>query len=282
MASTSEHIRYYKSGLDAVENQDWNQVDTLMQRAIAEKPEEKRRGVFRRGGYFPHYYLGLARYYRGDCPGALASWAESENQGVIIGRSEYAELLRLQSDCQKNRSPTIASGSPEATDTSGKGGKSGKDKVRTTQRWVEKLADPASKTLQALEGVAPADSDLGKTIRTSRSLVDAAGAATDLVDVAMAPAKKLEFAINAYFAGKPVRTLAYLEAVDLSDSRARAQVHLFRAAANFRLHLIEGRDETRLAEARKNGNLFQQQQWRSDFPTELFDPRFVRFLRAGD
>ncbi len=272
-----EYLRYYKTGLTAADTKDWEQVDKMMRRAIEGHPEERRRRGLRRNGYYPHFYLGLARYNRGDCRGALASWAESEDQGAIVGRDEYVELLRFQADCQKNGAPSSA-GRSSASATNKK---TGKEKVRTGQLWVEKSADPARRSLSAVEGAAPEGSDLGKLAHQGQKVVDVAETATDLVDLALPPSKELEAAIDAYFAGNPQRTLELLEAINLSDPRAKAQIYLFRAAASFRLHLLAGHDEARLGTARKNADLFQQAQWRKDFPIELFDPRFVRFLRGG-
>ena len=77
-----------------------------MRQAIARKPEEKQRRVLRRSGYFPHFYLGLARYHLGDCAGALASWAESESQGAIVGRDEYVERAMRWSRTRTRRTRT--------------------------------------------------------------------------------------------------------------------------------------------------------------------------------
>lgn len=276
-SAAPEHLRLYKTGLIAAEAGEWEQVDRMMRRAIEGRPEEKRRKL--RSNYFPHFYLGLARYHLGDCPGALASWTESENQGVIVGRDEYNQLLRLQADCQKNGAPSLRSRS--SASSSPKRRKTGKEKLRTGQHVVEKGADPTRKALSVLERVAPADSDLGRAARNGLKVVDVAESATDFVDLFMSPSKKLEAAIDAYFVGNPQRTLEMLQDIDLRDSRARAQVYLFRAAASFRLHLLADRDKAQLGTARKNADLFQQEQWRDDFPTEFFDPRFVRFLRGG-
>ncbi len=273
--------RYYRTGLTAAETGDWAQVDKMMRRAIEGRSEEKQRRLLRRGGYFPHFYLGLARYYLGDCPGALASWTESEGQGAIVGRDEFAELLRLQADCQQHGAPSLAKRTSASASRSSKKGKTGKEKVRTGQHWVESGAEPTRKTLGALERVAPAGSNLGDAARKGQGVVDLAEAAIDLVDLALSPSEKLEAAIDAYFAGNPQRTLDMLHESDLSDPRSRAQVYLFRAAASFRLHLLASRDDVHLGMARKNADLFQQEQWRDDFPTELFDPRFVRFLQGG-
>ncbi len=284
-AAAPEASRYYKTGLASVEAGNWEQVDELMRRAIEERPGEKRRRGLRRRGYFPHYYLGLARYHLRDCPGALASWAESEDQGVIIGRDEYSELLRLKADCQKNGRPTLgknSSGSVATPSSEPPPQKTGKEKVRTVQKVVEKGADPTKKTLSAVERAAPEGSHLGKVAGTGQKVVDVAVAATDIVDLVLSPSEKLEAAINAYFVGNPQRTLALLEGIDISDPRAKAQVLLFRSAASFRLHLLAGKDKAHLRSARKNADLFQQEQWRDDFPAKLFDPRFVRFLRGRE
>ncbi len=111
--------------------------------------------------------------------------------------------------------------------------------------------------------------------------VDAVESVTDVIDAVLSPTEKLAAAIDAYFVGAPQRTLAFLEGIDTSDPRAQAQVFLFRAAAHFRLYRLGAGDAHR-QHARENVNRFQQEQWRSDFPTELFDPRFVRFVRGGD
>ena len=51
--------------------------------------------------YLPHYYLGIARAELGDCRTALAEWAESEGQGVITGRDEYADLKARRTRCEE-------------------------------------------------------------------------------------------------------------------------------------------------------------------------------------
>ena len=274
-AAAPEYLRYYKTGLAAAETGDWAQVDKMMRQAIAGRPEEKQRLGIRRSRYFPHYYLGLARYHLGDCSGALASWAESEGQGAIVGRDEYVALLRLQADCQEDGVASLGSRSAAPpTASSAEGGKSGKETVRTGQRMLERGSDSTQRGLSALGSAAPEGSGLDQ-------VADLAGAVGNVVDRVLPPAAELEAAVDAYFSGDPQQALEMLSAVDLSDPRARAQVYLFRSAASFRLHLLDGGDESHLGAARKNADLFRQEQWRDDFPAELFDPRFVSFLRGG-
>lgn len=274
-----DYLRFYKAGVAAAETGDWSQAETLMRRALTEKSEEKKGWAVFRKGYFPQYYLGVARYHQGDCTGALQAWAESENQGAIIDREPYSELLRLRSDCKKNGKPTPGSGAQPLE--SSKKETSGKEKVRTGQHWVEKSADPAQRTLGAIEKVAPG-SELGKAAHQSQQVLQVAQAATDIVDLALPPAQALEAAIDAFFAGNPEQTLRLLRGIDLTDPRARAQVYLFRSAASFRLHLLAGGDAGKLAAARESANLFRQERWRSDFRPQFFDPRFVRFLQSGN
>ncbi len=139
-AAAPEYLRYYKTGLAAAETEDWVQVDEMMRQAIEGRPEEKQRRGLRRSRYLPHFYLGLARYYLGDCSGAAASWAESEDQGAIVGGAEYAELLRLQVDCQKNGVPSFGSRSSAPGSVSATDSNTGKEQVRTGQRGLGAVA----------------------------------------------------------------------------------------------------------------------------------------------
>lgn len=278
-----EYLRYYSSGLTAADEGRWQQVEDLMRKAIEGKPDERRRRLVRRTGYYPHFYLGLALYHLEDCPGALAAWNESERQGAIVGADEFSDLLRYREDCEEHGRPTSRSTAPTAGESAPdeRGSSTGKDKVRSVQHVVESGADPTRKTLGALEDAAPEGSRLGEAAGRGRRVVDVAEQATEVVDVVLSPSQRLEAAIDAYFAGKPLETLRQLQGIDVSDPRARAQVHLFRAAASFRLHVLAGGDPARLAAARESANLFRQERWRTDFPDDLFDPRFVRFLRRG-
>jgi hypothetical protein len=51
--------------------------------------------------YVPHFYLGYARFERGDCEGALASWAESERQGVLPRLPEADLARRGREECRR-------------------------------------------------------------------------------------------------------------------------------------------------------------------------------------
>ncbi|MDY7092725.1 MAG: hypothetical protein SX243_07105 [Acidobacteriota bacterium] len=321
VAVAADFLDFYKTGLVARDDGDWEMVEEMMRRAIELKPEEKRKLLIRRSSYFPHFYFGLARYRQGDCAGALEAWAESESQAAIVGQPEFFELSQMQEDCEENGTPTLITASaesarqesqsqegaePEArsgaessspgstsSSTSPQGNeeessqekprkkRTAKENVRTGQRVVEKGKDPARKGLEAVGRLAPEGSKLGRAADRGKATVDLAEAGTDVVDLVLSAEERLRAAIDAYFSGKPRRTLELLGEADLSDPRARTQVYLFRAAANFRLHRMAGNDKERLAAARKNAKLFRGQDWTDDFPAELFDPHFVRFVKGG-
>ncbi len=274
-AAAPPHQRYYKSGMNLIQSGNWAQAEAMMQRAIDVEPQEKRRPMPLRKDYFPHLYLGLARYNLGDCSGALAAWGESERQGAVVGRDPFIEVLPLRDECRTKGRPSAAGRSASESI----GPSTGKEKVRTTQHVIERGADPTRKALGAIERVAP-DSEVGEFASKGQKGIDALESVTDVIDAVLSPSEKLAASIDAYFVGAPQRTLIFLDGIDVSDPRARAQVFLFRAAAHFRLHRL-GAGAAHLQHARENADRFQQEQWRGDFPTELFDPRFVRFVRGG-
>lgn len=94
----------YKDGVDAVEAEDWPRAEQLMRTAIAGRTEEADRLIryFHLRPYIPHFYLGLALAEQGRCQEALASFAESERQGVITGLADELRVLRDRSAaCQE-------------------------------------------------------------------------------------------------------------------------------------------------------------------------------------
>lgn len=93
----------YKEGLKAIDDQQWDLAAEKMRQALAGRSEESgkllMKGRFRR--YLPHYFLGVALFELGDCESALASWAESELQGVVTKRKDlYRNLVRSREQCQ--------------------------------------------------------------------------------------------------------------------------------------------------------------------------------------
>jgi len=125
-ASAVDYVEYYKSGLSASEDGEWERVIEMMRRAIEVQPEAKLRVkkalYFKR--YLPHYYLGRALFEAGDCEGALSAWAESESQEIVTRYPEYDRLradrescLQLQADIERffeSAKDTVASAGASA------------------------------------------------------------------------------------------------------------------------------------------------------------------------
>jgi hypothetical protein len=73
-----------------------------MREALSERAEEKMKlpvKLFLKP-YLPHFYLGYARFERGDCPGALEAWAESERQGVSTRLPDFDVARRGRKTCE--------------------------------------------------------------------------------------------------------------------------------------------------------------------------------------
>jgi len=101
-----EFLEAYRAGLDAVERQDWSAAETLMAEAAADRPEASQRLArylyFK--PYIPHYYLGLARFRQGDCPGALEAWEESERQDFVRSDADaWGILTEGRAECAQRR-----------------------------------------------------------------------------------------------------------------------------------------------------------------------------------
>jgi hypothetical protein len=98
----------YKQGVEAIEKSRWADAARLMQEAIAQKAVEGETIRFygqRFEPYLPHFYLGLALFSSGDCPGALRSWATSESQGAVRKTDQFRILARNKSSCEAKPAP---------------------------------------------------------------------------------------------------------------------------------------------------------------------------------
>ena len=88
-ASAQKEDDPFEEGLEAIEEEEWEDAIDLFTEAIdINKKESTRRigqNILRRGGteYTPYAYLGEAQFQSGDCAAALGSWDESERQGIM-------------------------------------------------------------------------------------------------------------------------------------------------------------------------------------------------------
>jgi hypothetical protein len=93
-------VEPFTSGIAARNDKRWKEAATFFRQAVAADPnesKEKVRGNRRFRGsieYLPHFYLGDVLLEDGDCPGALAAWAESERQNVATQLRDQSRRLR--------------------------------------------------------------------------------------------------------------------------------------------------------------------------------------------
>ena len=103
LEAEDDFLDAYKQGRKAIEKREWGLAAEKMRQALAGRSEERPRLVKKRylRKYLPHYFLGVALFELGDCKGALASWAESERQGVVTGGKDFYEnLVQSREKCQ--------------------------------------------------------------------------------------------------------------------------------------------------------------------------------------
>jgi hypothetical protein len=100
----ADYKESYRSGMEAVDRENWPEVALRMREAAAEQPAEGERlklyGM-RFETYLPNYYLGLALYNGQDCRGAVLAFQASEGQGAVQKTPQFKSLKSKQADCQR-------------------------------------------------------------------------------------------------------------------------------------------------------------------------------------
>lgn len=110
----------YNRGVAAVNAKNYDAAADAFQHAIAEMPNES--GSVRAKNelitYVPHFWLGIAKFNKGDLDGALREWKTSEDQGVVQSTPYYSQLrewvARAQSQKQRNSETAAVSAAAES------------------------------------------------------------------------------------------------------------------------------------------------------------------------
>jgi hypothetical protein len=111
----------YEKGVAAVNGRNYRLGAELLQKAVAEMPNE---GTGLRAKntlitYVPHFWLGIAKFNLGDADAALREWRTSDEQGVLARTDYYAKMKDwvAQAQAQKQRNAhDAASTSKKAAD----------------------------------------------------------------------------------------------------------------------------------------------------------------------
>lgn len=128
--------RDYGASIKALQQEKWDKAEKSIRDAL-EKENKAMESILISGSvrfrYMPYYVLGAALKGQGDCPGAVAAWQESLNQGQVQNSSkEYAELQAGMAACggalaaagQQPGPPSAAAPEPAAgTPVSGQPGR---------------------------------------------------------------------------------------------------------------------------------------------------------------
>lgn len=104
----------YREGIAAAERQEWDKVDALMRRALAQEPEPQ--GRVRLYGqvfvpYAPQFYLGLSAFSRNDCDGALRLLEDARSVSAIRGQ-RLEERTQIMVRACRARLAKATAGSP--------------------------------------------------------------------------------------------------------------------------------------------------------------------------
>lgn len=106
----------YNRGVKAVSSKSYAEAATLLQKAIADMPNETtaartRSEIF---VYVPHFWLGIAKFNLGDVDGALREWKISEDQGAIEKTDYYSKLRDWVSRAQAEKVRNARSAAAES------------------------------------------------------------------------------------------------------------------------------------------------------------------------
>lgn len=121
LAAAEKWYDWYNKGVTAVRNKQYDAGADLLQKTIAEMPQETAAARAKNEiiTYVPHFWLGIARFNQGDVEAALREWKTSKDQGVVQNTPYWAQLLdweaRANSQKQRN-SETAAADSRKAAD----------------------------------------------------------------------------------------------------------------------------------------------------------------------
>lgn len=105
-AAAQPFLEAYRSGLEAIEEEDWATAERLLETAAGERPEPAERLLrfLHFKPYAPHLYLGIARFRLGDCAGALAAWDEAERRGVAPQVEDaWPTAVEGRAECRRRR-----------------------------------------------------------------------------------------------------------------------------------------------------------------------------------
>lgn len=279
-SAAADWKREYDRGLKAIEDGNWSEAEARFAQALREDgtPAERKRfeGV-RFNHYVPHYFAGLAAFRAGNCAKAVEYWSHAPTDAVLGKLSELrAEQQRGLATCRTRLAQAAPPPATPATTTAPASTTPASSTASTTRPpSTSTPTAPATSTPQ--RPVASTPPPATPPVATTRPPASTTAPATTTQPAAggTAPAL-LRSTVEAYLAGR----YADVQRVDTSaaaDSRARAQLHLLRAAAAFTLANVNGDGDAALEAARREVRAARAVQGNLSPDPVLFSPRFRSF-----
>lgn len=277
-------MREYDRGLKAVEAADWAEAEARFAAAAREDgtAQERRRfqGVVTRP-YVPYYYAGLAAFRQGNCEKAVQYWSHAATDAVLARLAELrAEQQRGLDTCrsrlaQAAPASTPPTAPPASTATAAMQLASTPATPPVTPATTPATAPPSGSTRPGAPASTPATASTASTAPASTPATPPQTPAVSPAAAGKAPAM-LRSTLDAYLAGR-YSEVRRIDASTAPDARARAQLHLLRAAAAFTVAQSEGGGEAALEDARREVRAARAAQAGLTPDAVLFSPRFRAF-----
>jgi hypothetical protein len=207
--------RDYARAERAFKDGNFAEAESLFRQAAREEPEPSDRkrfeGVVYRD-YAPQFWAGMAAWRKGDCETALDYWQDSANSAAVLSRIKdfKSQQDRGVSACQQQLAQSAPATAPPA---------------------VAAPSTPAVSTPPPTTSPAPTPAPVRKPPVAAPQVAQKPPPVTPAPSApAIAAPAALVTATQAWFGGRYADVLR-VDPASLSDARARAYVHLLRAAA---------------------------------------------------
>ncbi len=274
-------VRAFERGARELEFGRIDEAATAFAAAIALDAVESSQPVARPSGmnfepYLPHLALGVARCEGGDLPGAAASWAESDRQGVARATRGAARLLTRREECSARHG---GSGSAEWRAATSPAPGAGAQHLEPAEPAPAVENRPQAESVPALPAHAAGETDAPEPPAGSTGLAESAAAPGAAVAEPLPP--ELLRAAQELFDGRPARAYEILEGFSAARPRARAQAHLVRSAASFDLARLGRDSEAWLSRARRERAAAARAAPALVPDRRFFAPAFVEFFAGG-
>lgn len=256
LPAAADWKRDYALGERAVRQSQWAEAERLFRQAAREEPtasERKRfEGVVFRD-YAPYYWAGYAAWKQGACSRALEYWQDSANDPAVLAKIKdfKTQQDRGLAECRQQLAQATPATPPPAV---------------------------ASAPPQAPAAASTPPRPATPAVQTPVSQPTPRPAARPAASSAAAAPEALRKAVDAWLKGR-YSELLRADPATLADARARAQLHLLRAAVRHAQAELSEQSASELSAAREELRAARRAQANITADAVLFPPRFRAFVQ---